>query len=116
GNSWLALGFAFQVLFDFSGYSDVAIGVGLLFAVQLPYNFNAPLQSTNLQDFWQRWHMTLMAFLRDYVFIPLSNVKVGRKRYRLVQHFASMLLTMALGGRWHGPSSASLLSVPCPPL
>ncbi len=60
GNSWLALGFGFQVLFDFAGYSDIAIGVGLLFGVQLPYNFNAPMRSTNLQDFWQRWHMTLM--------------------------------------------------------
>jgi hypothetical protein len=104
GNSWLALGFGFQVLFDFAGYSDVAIGVALLFGVQLPFNFNAPLQSTNLQDFWQRWHMTLMAFLRDYVFIPLSNVKIGRKRYRLVQHFSAMLLTMALCGLWHGAS------------
>jgi alginate O-acetyltransferase complex protein AlgI len=104
GNSWLALGFGFQILFDFAGYSDVAIGVGLLFAVQLPFNFNVPLQSTNLQDFWQRWHMTLMAFLRDYVFIPLSNVKIGRKRYRLVQHFSAMLLTMALCGLWHGAS------------
>ncbi|MFZ0065746.1 MAG: MBOAT family O-acyltransferase [Pseudolabrys sp.] len=104
GDSWLALGFGFQVLFDFAGYSDVAIGVGLLFAVQLPFNFNAPLQSTNLQDFWQRWHMTLMAFLRDYVFIPLSNIKIGRKRYRLVQHFSAMLLTMALCGLWHGAS------------
>ena len=78
GDSWLALGFGFQVLFDFAGYSDIAIGVGLLFGVQLPYNFNAPLRSTNLQDFWQRWHMTLMLFLRDYVFVPLSNVKIGR--------------------------------------
>ena len=104
GNSWLALGFGFQVLFDFAGYSDIAIGVGLLFAVQLPYNFNAPLRSTNLQDFWQRWHMTLMTFLRDYVFMPLSNVKIGRKRHRLVQHFSAMLLTMALCGLWHGAS------------
>jgi alginate O-acetyltransferase complex protein AlgI len=104
GNSWLALGFAFQVLFDFAGYSDVAIGVGLLFAVQLPYNFNAPLRSINLQDFWQRWHMTLMAFLRDYVFMPLSNVRIGRKRYRLVQHFSAMIVTMALCGLWHGAS------------
>ena len=75
GNAWLALGFGFQVLFDFAGYSDIAIGVGLLFGVQLPYNFNAPMRSTNLQDFWQRWHMTLMTFLRDYVFMPLSNVQ-----------------------------------------
>jgi len=104
GNSWLALGFGFQVLFDFAGYSDIAIGVGLLFGVQLPYNFNAPMQSTSLQDFWQRWHMTLMSFLRDYVFLPLSNVKIGRKHHRLVQHFSAMVITMALCGLWHGPS------------
>ena len=104
GNAWLALGFGFQVLFDFAGYSDIAIGVGLLFGVQLPYNFNAPMRSTNLQDFWQRWHMTLMTFLRDYVFLPLSNVKIGRRRHRLVQHFTAMLLTMALCGLWHGAS------------
>lgn len=92
------------MLFDFAGYSDIAIGLGLLFGVQLPYNFNAPLRSTNLQDFWQRWHMTLMLFLRDYVFVPLSNVKIGRRHHRLVQHFAAMLLTMALCGLWHGAS------------
>jgi alginate O-acetyltransferase complex protein AlgI len=104
GNAWLALGFGFQVLFDFAGYSDIAIGVGLLFGVQLPYNFNAPMRSANLQDFWQRWHMTLMTFLRDYVFVPLSNVKLGRKHHRLVQHFSAMLFTMALCGLWHGAS------------
>lgn len=104
GNAWLALGFGFQVLFDFAGYSDIAIGVGLLFGVRLPYNFNAPMRSANLQDFWQRWHMTLMTFLRDYVFVPLSNVKIGRKHHRLVQHFSAMLLTMALCGLWHGAS------------
>ena len=104
GNAWLALGFGFQVLFDFAGYSDIAIGVGLLFGIRLPYNFNAPMQAANLQDFWQRWHMTLMTFLRDYVFVPLSNVKLGRKHHRLVQHFSAMLITMALCGLWHGAS------------
>src|SRR6478752_6025030 len=63
GDSWLALGFIFQILFDFAGYSDIAIGLGLLFGVQLPYNFNAPFRATNMQDFWQRWHMTLLNFL-----------------------------------------------------
>ena len=60
GDAWLAFCFSFQILFDFSGYSDIAIGLGLLFGVQLPYNFDAPLRSTNIQDFWQRWHITLM--------------------------------------------------------
>ena len=76
GQSWLALGFIFQILFDFAGYSDIAIGLGLLFGVQLPYNFNAPFRSTNMQDFWQRWHMTLMTFLRDYLFHPLANARI----------------------------------------
>ena len=57
GLSWLALGFSFQILFDFAGYSDIAIGLGLLFGVKLPYNFDAPLRTTNLVDLWQRWHM-----------------------------------------------------------
>ena len=76
GEAWLALGFSFQILFDFAGYSDIAIGLGLLFGVQLPFNFNAPFRSTNIQDFWQRWHMTLMLFLRDYVFHPLANARI----------------------------------------
>ena len=104
GHSWLALGFSFQILFDFSGYSDIAIGLGLLFGVQLPYNFNAPLRSTSVQDFWQRWHMTLMTFLRDYLFHPLANARIVRGRLRLLQHFGALILTMALCGLWHGPS------------
>jgi D-alanyl-lipoteichoic acid acyltransferase DltB (MBOAT superfamily) len=104
GQSFLALGFAFQILFDFAGYSDIAIGLGLLFGVKLPYNFNAPLRSTTVQDLWQRWHMTLMTFLRDYLFHPLANARIVRGKLRLVQHFAAMLLTMALCGLWHGAS------------
>jgi alginate O-acetyltransferase complex protein AlgI len=104
GDSWLALGFAFQVLFDFSGYSDIAIGLGLLFGVELPFNFNAPMRATSIQDFWQRWHMTLMLFLRDYLFHPLANARIVPRRLRIYQHFAAMLLTMALCGLWHGAS------------
>ncbi|MEJ0078911.1 MAG: MBOAT family O-acyltransferase [Alphaproteobacteria bacterium] len=103
GDSWLALGFIFQILFDFAGYSDIAIGLALLFGVQLPYNFNAPFRSTNMQDLWQRWHMTLMTFLRDYLFHPLANARFGRG-HRLLQYFAALILTMALCGLWHGPS------------
>src|SRR5205085_9824122 len=103
GQSWLALGFMFQILFDFSGYSDIAIGIALLFGVQLPYNFAAPFRSNNLQDFWQRWHMTLMTFLRDYLFHPLANARFGR-RHRLLQYFGAMIVTMALCGLWHGAS------------
>jgi alginate O-acetyltransferase complex protein AlgI len=103
GDSWLALGFMFQILFDFAGYSDIAIGLALLFGVQLPYNFNAPFRSSSVQELWQRWHMTLMTFLRDYLFHPLASARIGR-RHRLLQHFAAMILTMALCGLWHGPS------------
>jgi len=103
GDSWLALGFMFQILFDFAGYSDIAIGVALLFGVKLPYNFDAPFRSSNLQDFWQRWHMTLLTFLRDYLFHPLANARFGRG-HRLLQYFGAMILTMALCGLWHGPS------------
>jgi hypothetical protein len=103
GDSWLALGFMFQILFDFAGYSDIAIGVALLFGVKLPYNFDAPFRSTSLQEFWQRWHMTLLTFLRDYLFHPLANARFGRG-HRLLQFFGAMILTMALCGLWHGPS------------
>jgi alginate O-acetyltransferase complex protein AlgI len=104
GEAWLALSFGFQILYDFAGYSDIAIGLGLLFGVQLPFNFNAPFRSTNIQDFWQRWHMTLMLFLRDYVFHPLANARILPRRLLVVQYFAALLLTMALCGLWHGAS------------
>src|ERR1700722_15671134 len=102
GDAWLALGFGFQILFDFAGYSDISIGLGLLFGVQLPFNFNAPFRSTTIQDFWQRWHITLMMFLRDYVFHPLANARILPRRLLAVQYFGALLLTMALCGLWHG--------------
>jgi alginate O-acetyltransferase complex protein AlgI len=102
GDSWLALAFTFEILFDFAGYSDIAIGLGLLFGVRLPFNFDAPMRSTSIQDFWQRWHMTLMRFLRDYVFNPLVNNRILPRRFFPLQYFAAMLLTMALCGLWHG--------------
>jgi alginate O-acetyltransferase complex protein AlgI len=104
GDAWLALGFSFQILFDFSGYSDIAIGLGFLFGVRLPFNFNAPMRSTSIQDFWQRWHITLMNFLRDYLFNPLVNTRVLPRRFFQLQYFGAMLLTMALCGLWHGAS------------
>jgi alginate O-acetyltransferase complex protein AlgI len=109
GQSWLALGFGFQILFDFAGYSDIAIGLGLLFGVQLPFNFNAPYRSLNIQEFWQRWHMTLMLFLRDYVFHPLAHARIIPRQLRLAQYFAAMLVTMALCGLWHGASWSFVL-------
>ena len=102
GDAWLALSFNIQILYDFAGYSDIAIGLGLLFGVQLPFNFNAPFRSTSIQDFWQRWHITLMMFLRDYVFHPLANARILPRRLLAVQYFGALLLTMALCGLWHG--------------
>jgi alginate O-acetyltransferase complex protein AlgI len=104
GDAWLALSFNIQILFDFAGYSDIAIGLGLLFGVKLPFNFNAPFRSSSIQDFWQRWHITLMMFLRDYVFYPLANSRVLPRRFLPLQFFFAMLLTMALCGLWHGAS------------
>ncbi len=96
--AWQAvLGFAFQIYFDFSGYTDMALGIALLFGVLLPQNFEAPYRATSLQDFWRRWHMTLSRFLRDYLYIPLG----GSRRGLWLQLFA-LFTTMALGGLWHG--------------
>jgi D-alanyl-lipoteichoic acid acyltransferase DltB (MBOAT superfamily) len=96
--SWrLALSYALQIYLDFSGYSNMAIGLALMFGIVLPLNFNAPYQATSLVDFWQRWHMTLSRFLRDYVYIPLG----GNRRGRLMR-YRNLLLTMLLGGLWHG--------------
>jgi alginate O-acetyltransferase complex protein AlgI len=104
GDAWFALAFNVQVLFDFAGYSDIAIGLGLLFGVRLPFNFNAPFHATSIQDFWQRWHITLMMFLRDYVYFPLVNSRILPRRWLPLQSSAAMLLTMALCGLWHGAS------------
>jgi alginate O-acetyltransferase complex protein AlgI len=96
--AWQAvLGFSFQIYFDFSGYTDMALGIALLFGVMLPQNFNVPYRATSLQDFWRRWHMTLSRFLRDYLYIPLG----GSKRGFAIQ-LAALFATMALGGLWHG--------------
>ena len=97
--AWL---FAFQIYFDFSGYSDIALGLGLIFGIVLSPNFYTPFCATDIQQLWQRWHMTLTAFLRDYLFLPLSNIRLPARRFRVAQHFAAMVVTMALCGLWHG--------------
>jgi len=109
GDAWLALSFNVQILFDFAGYSDIAIGLGLLFGVKLQFNFNAPFRSTSIQDFWQRWHITLMMFLRDYIFYPVANSRILPRRFLPLQFFFAMLLTMALCGLWHGASWSFVL-------
>jgi alginate O-acetyltransferase complex protein AlgI len=91
------LAFTFQIYFDFSGYTDMALGTALLFGIALPQNFNVPYRATSLSDFWRRWHMTLSRFLRDYLYIPL-----GGNRHGLARQLLALLLTMGLGGLWHG--------------
>jgi alginate O-acetyltransferase complex protein AlgI len=91
------LAFVLQIFFDFSGYSEMAVGLGLLFNYRLPINFAAPMRATNLSDLWRRWHITLARFLRDFIYIPLSPGKPGKVRRSL-----NLLVTMTLGGLWHG--------------
>jgi alginate O-acetyltransferase complex protein AlgI len=96
--AWIgALAYTFQLYFDFSGYSDMAIGISLMFGVFLPLNFNSPYKATNIIDFWRRWHMTLSQFLRDYLYIPLGGNRRGR-----VLRYTNLMITMGLGGLWHG--------------
>ena len=97
-NAWgAALAYTFQIYFDFSGYSDMAIGLGLMFGIVLPFNFNSPYKATSIIDFWHRWHMTLSLFLRDYVYIPLGGNRGGEGR-----RYINIMLTMLIGGLWHG--------------
>ena len=93
----VSLSYTFQLYFDFSGYVDMAIGLGLLFNIKLPVNFNSPYKATNIQDFWRRWHMTLSRFLRDYVYIPMGGSRVGPFRV-----YFNLLATFVIGGIWHG--------------
>ena len=92
-----ALAYTLQIYFDFSGYTDMALGIALMFNIRLPINFNSPYKSTSIIDFWRRWHMTLSAFLRDYLYIPLGGNRNGKLR-----RHTNLLSTMLLGGLWHG--------------
>lgn len=94
-----SLSYTFQIYFDFSGYTDMAIGAALLFNIKLPQNFNSPYKAKNIQDFWKRWHMTLSRFLRDYLYIPL-----GGNRHGLSRTCVNLFITFILGGLWHGAS------------
>ncbi len=96
--AWLcALGYTAQLYFDFSGYSDMAIGLGKMMNFQFPQNFNSPYKSKSITEFWQRWHMSLSAWLRDYLYIPL-----GGNRLSPLKTYRNLMLTMMLGGLWHG--------------
>jgi D-alanyl-lipoteichoic acid acyltransferase DltB (MBOAT superfamily) len=92
-----ALSYTFQLYFDFSGYSDMAIGLARLFGIVFPANFNSPYKAASIIDFWRRWHMTLSRFLRDYLYIPL-----GGSRCHPLRRHANVMATMLLGGLWHG--------------
>ncbi|MCK5294212.1 MAG: MBOAT family protein, partial [Arcobacteraceae bacterium] len=92
-----SLSYTFQLYFDFSGYTDMAIGLALLFNIRLPINFNSPYKATNIQDFWRRWHITLSRFLKDYVYIPLGGNRKGEFRT-----YNNLLGTFIIGGIWHG--------------
>lgn len=100
GEAWLAaFAYSFQIYFDFSAYSEMAIGLGLMFGIRLPVNFKRPYAAVDLRDFWRRWHITLSAFLRDYVYIPLGGNRKGPLR-----RWLNLFVTMLLGGLWHGAS------------
>ncbi len=92
-----ALAYTFQLYFDFSGYSDMAIGLAYLFGIKLPINFFSPYKAKNIIDFWRRWHITLSSFLREYLYIPLGGNRKGPYRRQI-----NLMLTMLLGGLWHG--------------
>jgi len=93
--------YTLQIYFDFSGYSDMAIGLGRCFGIRLPANFNSPYRAGNIIEFWRCWHMTLSQFLRDYLYIPLGGNRLGRAR-----RYLNLFLTMLIGGLWHGASWA----------
>jgi D-alanyl-lipoteichoic acid acyltransferase DltB (MBOAT superfamily) len=96
--------YALQIYFDFSGYTDIARGLGLWFGFRWPENFNWPYLATSIQEFWRRWHMTLSRFLRDYLYIPLGGNRHGPARAA-----AALMITMLLGGLWHGASWSFML-------
>ncbi|MEM9265235.1 MAG: MBOAT family protein [Cyanobacteria bacterium P01_F01_bin.13] len=96
--AWIgALAYTLQLYFDFSGYSDMAIGLAYMFGIQLPINFFSPYQAISITDFWRRWHITLSNFLRDYLYIPLGGSRKGNLRRHM-----NLMMTMLLGGLWHG--------------
>jgi alginate O-acetyltransferase complex protein AlgI len=99
-SAWLVmLGYSYQLYFDFAGYSNMAVGLGFLFGMHIPRNFNSPYQALNPSDFWQRWHISLSRVLRDYLYIPLGGNRQGS-----FSTYRNLMITMLLGGLWHGAS------------
>lgn len=96
--AWVtSLSYTFQIYFDFSGYTDMALGSALMFNIKLPINFNSPYKSTNIQEFWRNWHITLSRFLRDYVYIPLGGNRLGDSTT-----YQNIMVIFLVGGLWHG--------------
>jgi alginate O-acetyltransferase complex protein AlgI len=98
------LAYTMQIYFDFSGYSDMAVGLGLMLGFQFPQNFNSPYKAASITDFWRRWHISLSSWLRDYLYVPLGGNQKGPART-----YANLFLTMLLGGLWHGASWTFML-------
>ena len=96
-NLMATYGYALQIYCDFSGYTDIAIGLAMLLGFRLPINFNSPYKATSITDFWHRWHISLSTWLRDYLYIPLGGNKKGN-----VRMYINLMITMLLGGLWHG--------------
>ncbi len=97
-DAWIGLlTYSLQIYFDFSGYSDMAVGLSKLFGIDIPFNFNSPYKSRSIIEFWKRWHITLSIFLRDYVYIPLGGNRRGSR-------YVNLIVTMLIGGLWHGAS------------
>ncbi len=97
-DAWFgAVAYAFQIYFDFSGYSDMAIGLGRMFGFEFLKNFDAPYKADSITDFWRRWHISLSTFLRDYLYIPLGGNRKGPRRT-----YVNLIVVMLLGGLWHG--------------
>ncbi|MBI3154387.1 MAG: MBOAT family protein [Burkholderiales bacterium] len=99
-----ALAYTFQLYFDFSGYSDMAVGLSWMFNIRLPFNFDSPYKATSISDFWRRWHISLSTFLRDYLYFSLGGNRKGAAR-----RYANLGITMVLGGLWHGASWSFVL-------
>jgi alginate O-acetyltransferase complex protein AlgI len=98
--AWIgALAYTFQLYFDFSGYSDMAIGLSWMFNIRLPFNFDSPYKALSISEFWRRWHISLSTFLRDYLYVPLGGNRKGETR-----RYVNLGITMVLGGLWHGAS------------
>ena len=97
-DAWIgSIAYSLQIYFDFSGYSDMALGIARMFGIRLPLNFFSPYKARSIIDFWRRWHITLSRFLRDYLYIPLGGNRKGAPR-----RYANLMITMLLGGLWHG--------------